>query len=177
MGAASSLLNSSRRRPAKYHAAKPPAIRTTGIRIGAILGGRRLGRATGDSVVGPVTWARRKGVIRGYKDNAAQERGHGPSVGSKASASFCIFCSSVPFSPGLRVRFCKNVRNLLRNMQNMLDSAFGRPYTQAKGTSQAQTRTLCTALSVSIPILVVSETEACLRSNRLVLGPSSPCAG
>src|SRR5215211_1993186 len=67
MGAASSLLNTSLRRPVKYHATKLPTIRITTARAGAIRGGCRLGRVTGDSVVGPVTWARRKRGFEGTR--------------------------------------------------------------------------------------------------------------
>src|SRR3954453_3520406 len=62
IGAASSLLNASRRRPLKYQAARPPTTMTRRARAGAIWGGRLLGRAIGDSIVGLVTWAR---TVRG----------------------------------------------------------------------------------------------------------------
>src|SRR5215217_5080592 len=93
MGAASSLLNTSLRRPVKYHAAKPPTIRTTTARAGAIRGGCRLGRVTGDSVVGPVTWARRKRG-RGYKDNDECDGGHAPPL-MLDRASYCMACRIV----------------------------------------------------------------------------------
>lgn len=133
MGAASSLRNSSLRRPAKYHAAKPPAINTKPIRIGAILGGRRLGRATGDWVVGPVTWARRKRGVEGTRIMRVGAAGHHHHSERRRAPTFACSATQNGFSSdgsqnpaGLARVFCSICRNCLTGrVQNPILSPGG----------------------------------------------------